>query len=136
MPDFDAWFEAHYSPTDNPDGAYSEIDLRAAWTAGTQYTAHRWIPISDAMPVHGRNVLVGYRNSQGQPRIVVGMYVGQYEVERSDYGEEWDAEYCATDDTFYMPAGWYEAIENWPDYSSVAIDSAVTHWQPLPEAPA
>jgi hypothetical protein len=48
--------------------------------------------------------------------------------------DEDNFEYCDTDDEYYIPAGWYECILNWEEYSSVKInDGVVTHWMNLPE---
>jgi len=51
---------------------------------------------------------------------------------RARYGE-----YDETTDTYYWAAGWYECIDNWDDYSHVAVsEGAVTHWMQMPDAPA
>ena len=95
-----------------------------------------WSEASTIIPDSGAKVLAFYRNGQGKCRVIVGMYVGRFEVERESYGEDYNSEYNESDDTFYIPAGWYECIENWDDYSSVAVQHEVTHWRPLPEPPA
>jgi len=37
---------------------------------------------------------------------------------------------------YYLKEGWYELIDNWGDYSSVAIvEGKVDYWLPIPPAP-
>ena len=46
------------------------------------------------------------------------------------------SEYDEATDCCYTPEGWYEKIDNWGDYSSVAVvEGEVTHWMPLPAPP-
>ena len=94
-----------------------------------------WTNSADHTPEHGKKVLAFYRNAQGHGRVIVGMYVGRFESEPSVYGGDDNSEYNDADDTFYIPEGWYECIENWDAYSSVAVQHEVTHWRPLQESP-
>lgn len=89
------------------------------------------------MPENGRNVLAYYVNNSGNYRIVKAFYAALYAIE-SGYDDDLnDSEYDDKTDTYYFPEGWYEVIDNWPDYSCVRINEGdVTHWMPLPEPPA
>lgn len=51
-----------------------------------------------------------------------------FDSDYTDYNEE--------NDTFYIPEGWYEVIDNWDEYVYIAvIESAPTHWMFLPNDP-
>jgi hypothetical protein len=40
------------------------------------------------------------------------------------------------DDTFYVPEGWYECIDNWDDFTSILINEGVIDYvMPLPKPP-
>lgn len=82
-----------------------------------------WQPISTA-PKDGRKMLLFYLNANGQARRVIGGWVTAEEAAETDA------------DDVGLEAGWYERIDNWPDYYQVAINEGEpTHWMPLPAAP-
>ena len=57
-------------------------------------------------------------------------------TEEADGDAEACIEYDEAADTYYVTEGWYECIDNWDDYSSVAVtEGEVTHWMPLPQPP-
>jgi hypothetical protein len=92
-----------------------------------------WISVDERLPE--KYCLAVYKTSRGQQRIIRAMYVKQYEIEAT--GDECDSETNDADDMEYIKAGWYECIDNWGDYSSVAVcEGVVTHWKPLPALPA
>lgn len=82
-----------------------------------------WQPIESA-PKDGRKIILFYRNRGGLPRTVMGMWLTDEranEIDNVGVGLE---------------AGWYERIDNWDDFTHVAIhEGEPTHWQPLPEPP-
>jgi hypothetical protein len=84
-------------------------------------------------PERGETVLATYLNSYGKRRRVRAVYVRQYE-EELDYDDDSDYEYNEENDTYYLKEGWYELIDNWDTYSSVAIvEGVVDHWLPMPK---
>jgi len=91
-----------------------------------------WLPIESAPK--GKPILVHYLNSCGNGRTVKAFYIERFTEEASSDSE--NDEYNEADDTYYTLPGWYEMIDNWEDYSSVAIHSDPTHWMPLPAPPA
>ena len=83
-----------------------------------------WQPIETA-PTTGIKVILSYRNRNNKPRTVMARWMTEEEADESDH------------DGVGLEAGWYECIDNWPDYTQVAItEGKPTHWMPLPEAPA
>lgn len=99
---------------------------------GAQLT---WRPASDK-PEHGKTVLATYLNQCGKRRRVRAFYIGQYEEEEGSEDDELCVEYCEEKDEWYLKEGWYELIDNWDTYSSVAIvEGVVDYWMPMPSAP-
>ena len=90
-----------------------------------------WISVSDDMPK--KVCLAYYKNELGNGRTVKAKYVNKFS-EEANTDDDW-IEYNEADDTYYYPAGWYEMIDNWDDFTFVTINHEVTHWQPLPAAP-
>lgn len=82
-----------------------------------------WQPIETA-PKDGRKVILFYLNRNGKPRTVMARWL------TDEHAAEID-----TDDVG-LKAGWYERIDNWDDYTDVAIyEGEPTHWMPLPQPP-
>lgn len=81
-------------------------------------------------------ILVYYKNSHGVGRVVKAQFLAKFSVECS-YDEYGFCEYNDNSDTYFYPAGWYEIIDNWGDFSSVKFDEShnPTHWMPLPDYP-
>ena len=93
-----------------------------------------WVPVTERMPASGVTVLACYTNSAGKVRRIRAEWVAAKTIE-SDADSE-ISEYDETTDCYYDPEGWYEKIDNWGDYSSVAVvEGEVTHWMPLPAPP-
>jgi hypothetical protein len=91
-----------------------------------------WRSVSE-LPEEDQIVIATYLNSYGKRRRVRAVYIRQYE-EELDYDDDSDYEYNEENDTYYLKEGWYELIDNWPDYSSVAIvEGVVDHWLPMPK---
>ena len=109
--------------------------LRAALAQQEQEPA-AWISVADALPNSGVTVLACYRNRLGKLRRIRAYWISAKTVEANP--EDWDqcSEYDEATDTYYVTEGWFECIDNWGDYSAVAVsEGEVTHWMPLPEAP-
>jgi hypothetical protein len=93
-----------------------------------------WIPVSERLP--GGIVLAHYRNHYGTSRTIRAQYVKPF-TEEANYDADSDCyDYSEADDCYYVKEGWYELIDNWGDYSSVAVvEGEITHWMPLPPPP-
>lgn len=101
--------------------------------------AREWNLAADELPANGKPVLAYYLNSHGMGRRIRAMHVKRFTVEAEDFADPDTqcCEYSEQDDCYYTAEGWYELIDNWPDYSSCAvIEGVVTHWMPLPAAPS
>lgn len=95
----------------------------------------RWIPVSEQLPASGIIVLASYTNRCGNVRRIRAKWVAAKNVESTTPDSDF-VEYDEETDTYYDPQGWYEQIDNLPDYSAVAVvEGEVTHWMPLPPAP-
>ena len=94
-----------------------------------------WRKVTDKLPKSGVIVLACYKNRLGKLRCIRAHWVAAKTVETSvDYGECF--EYDEETDEYYLPEGWYECMDNWDEYSSVAVcEGEITHWMPLPPAP-
>jgi len=93
-----------------------------------------WVSVDDAMPKSGVTVLACYKNSHGNLRRIRAEWTAAKTVEANaeyDWGE-----YDEETDTYWTPEGWYECIDNWDEFSSIAVgEGEITHWMPLPLAP-
>jgi hypothetical protein len=95
-----------------------------------------WTVVGKQMPDSGVIVLAYYKNSHGKDRRIRAKWVAAKTMEASGDWEG-DCDYDEEADTYYCPAGWYECIDNWSEYTSVFVhEGQITHWMPLPEAPA
>jgi len=93
-----------------------------------------WRPVSEK-PEKGQIVIATYLNQCGKRRRVRAVYVRQYEEEAGE-DDELCVEYCEEQDEWYLKEGWYELVDNWDIYSSVAIvEGVVDYWMPMPPAP-
>jgi len=83
----------------------------------------QWRPISEA-PKDGKKIILRYLNRNNFERHVFGCWLTQ------EQAEEHDA------DGVGLEAGWYECIENWPDYTEVTIhEGEPSRWLPLDALP-
>ena len=94
--------------------------------------AGAWRPIESAPST--QNVLAFYRNELGVGRIVKAVRCEQFEREYDHDHDELIADYSDERDAYFWPAGWYEVIENWDDYTHVSMPQP-THWMPIPPPP-
>lgn len=94
----------------------------------------QWISVDQAMPQSGQTVLACYKNSAGNWRRIRAEWVDARAIVADTDSEI--SEYDPLTDEYYDPAGWYERIDNWDMYSSVAVvEGVVSHWMPLPPPP-
>lgn len=97
-----------------------------------------WKLAADALPATGKPVLAFYLNSHGKGRRVRAEYIAA-KTKSADDGWDSDepADYDEQADEYFWPAGWYEVMDNWDDLTHMVIhEGEVTHWMPLPAAPA
>jgi hypothetical protein len=92
-----------------------------------------WTHVSDQFPAPGFPVLAYYVNRHGNRRIVRAVYLpAKYE----ECGLDDDGEYDEVTDEYYWPEGWYEQIDNWPEYHACRVEEGtVTNWMPMPGFP-
>jgi len=101
-------------------------------------TMSEWISVKGEYPKHGEKVLAVFKNSHGKWRRIIGHFIERWKEEVQPFDDDTyeTAEYLEEKDEYYLKEGWYECIENWPEYTSVAVyEGLVTHWQPLPDPP-
>jgi len=111
-----------------------EIQLGITYEEANQPEPVAWIPVADAMPVSGLIVLACYKNSLGKLRRIRAHWIAAKTEEAS--GECEFGEYDEEADTYWNPEGWYECIDNWDEYSSVAVhEGEITHWMLMPDYP-
>lgn len=95
-----------------------------------------WTPVAQALPQSGVTVLACYRNRLGNLRRIRAQWIAAKTEEADSDDAESGCEYDEKTDTYWTTEGWYERIDNWSYYSTVAVtEGEVTHWMPLPPAP-
>ncbi len=95
-----------------------------------------WIACSERMPASGQKVLACYRNRADMHRTIVARWVAAKSREGYEEHSDLDLVYDEAADCYYWPEGWYETMDNWPEYSNLVVsEGEVTHWQPLPPPP-
>jgi hypothetical protein len=111
-------------------------NISETWNSREKTKNYKWIPVTeDTASLPRKKCLAHYKNSNGNGRTVCAFYAGKFEFEQS-YSDDCNIKYCDHDDRYYLAEGWYEVIDNWDEFSSVAItEGEVTHWMKLPDAP-
>lgn len=95
----------------------------------------QWNAVVDGLPQPGVTVLAFYKNRCGKGRRIRAVWVPAKFEEASP--EQEHVEYDDEKDCYFTPEGWYEQINNWDDYTAVAVhEGEVSHWMPMPEPPA
>lgn len=106
---------------------------------GLGYQKQEWISVDERLPESGVSCLLycDVKRYDGSHRqyICDGFHAERFKEECYSADDECVTEYNEETDEYYLCEGWYENINNWDDYSSIAIADTVTHWMPLPEAP-
>lgn len=103
------------------------------------YRKQEWISVDEMLPESGVCCLLrcDVKRFDGTHRQYVcdGYHAERFKEECYSADDECVTEYNEETDEYYLHEGWYEVINNWDDYSSIAIGDTVTHWMPLPEPP-
>ena len=82
-----------------------------------------WQPIATA-PMTGKKVILFYMNRNAKARTVMARWLTDEQAAETDA------------DGVGLEGGWYECIDNWDDYTGVAIhEGEPSHWMPLPAPP-
>ena len=82
-----------------------------------------WQPIETA-PKDYTKIIVWYLNRNSKSRTVMARWLTDEQAAETDA------------DGVGLEGGWYECIDNWDDYTEVAIhEGEPTHWMPLPAPP-
>lgn len=127
------------NPVADPEQAAAEdkaiTALRQAIEQAEKQEPVAWIKVSDELPKCGKPVLGCYKDTYEKLWIVRAKWIPKH-TEESYGDDDFFVEYDEATDTYYLPEGWYECINNWDDYSSVKIyEGEITHWMMLPTAP-
>lgn len=114
-------------------------ELRAQLAAQQAAAPVGWALAADRLPVSGKSVLAFYLNSHGKGRRIRAEYIARWTVQAEGFDPDPDTEcveYSEQDDAYYILEGWYELIDNWDDYSRIAVnEGVVTHWMDMPTDP-
>ena len=99
-----------------------------------------WISVKDRLPENAKPVWVfGHAvNNSKRTSTFKGRWIAEHTMLAADFGADDDMAliYDESEDEYYVPEGWFERIENWDDYTDIAVgDYIITHWMPLPELP-
>lgn len=92
-----------------------------------------WIKCVERMPECGKPVQAYYLNSHGKGRSIRAHHIKAWtvEVEPDDPDVEC-VEYSEQQEAYYLLEGWYELMDNWEQYSSIAVtEGVITQWAPL-----
>ncbi|MDT4867311.1 hypothetical protein FQZ97_1022130 [compost metagenome] len=113
----------------------AELRRMVEQLAQRQQVGQQWISVSERLPEPGKKVIAFYSNLLCKDRRIMACYYGHRQ--REGYIEDCcNYDYDEATDTYWWPAGWYECIENWDDFSHLMVsEGEITHWMPLQAAP-
>lgn len=125
-------------------GSPCDCGLRDAYIAHSHSISfaptptENWISVKERLPEKELIVNAVMRFENGNATIIRARYVHPKEEEESFGDNEGgvETEYDETEDKYWWKAKWFEQIDNWGDYSQIAVvEGEITHWQPLPPLP-
>ena len=119
--------------------ALTQPEVGDSWKPADDYKMLRaereWISVDDELPDPGKKVIVYYKNYNGLGRTIMAYHAPRWTIESDAEAETYD-EYNEVLDCYYAMPGWYEQIDNWPDYASCFVNEGeITHWKPAPPEP-
>lgn len=122
------------------DKAAEAIERLTAENAALRENVPQWISVEDRLPEPETDVLI-VCNRNGYVFVTPAIYEdGKMLTQESAWN--WSdiygyGLYSEEDDDYYIPEGWWENRQFNPDdvYNN-PVDCTVTHWMPLPDAPA
>jgi len=128
-----------WNPKDHyEDGWRDALESVKRATPPAEQTAikQEWISVDERMPKPGAYVLAVFRYPRGKQRVIRAMHAPRHTLSEDDWGEflHDGGDYDEATDTAYWPEGWYECNEN--EETHWQVHEEVTHWMPLPDAPA
>jgi len=114
-----------------------DLQLEMLANGEAQSVPEGWIAVSERLPEPGKVVMAYYKNYVGDDRIICAFHAPKHTLEVACHDDESCFDYDEATDTDYMAEGWLEKINNWGEYTSIYVfEGGVTHWMPLPAAPA
>lgn len=125
-----------YSLMDDCRPLLAEQWNRRAASEATAAQQDGWVSVEDRLPGPGVAVLAFFRNKLGKRRTVRAHHAPKHTIEAGHWDD--DSETDDTEDGSFEPEGWYEdpAVGETMAFISPESDGVVTHWMPLPAAPA
>jgi hypothetical protein len=110
--------------------------VAGSFTPAQPAIKREWIAVDERMPKPGAYVLAVFRYPSGKQRVIRAMHAPRHTLSEDDYGEfvTEGADYDEATDITYWQEGWYECNEN--EETHWHVSEKVTHWMPLPDAPA
>lgn len=122
------------------DKAAEAIERLTAENAALRENVPQWISVEDRLPEPETDVLI-VCNRNGYVFVTPAIYEdGKMLTQESAWN--WSdiygyGLYSEEDDDYYIPEGWWENRQfNLDDVYNNPVDCTVTHWMPLPDAPA
>ena len=95
----------------------------------------KWESVDTLLPVDDRKVIATYVNELGKRRTIMAMYVRSFEMEANPE-DEIDIDWSEDEEMCYLKAGWYERVENWPEWGFCPVlDGRIDYWCRLPKMP-
>lgn len=128
-----------YTKKNNIMASHVILECYAEELYSKNYRKQEWVSVKDRLPESGVSCLlccdVKRYDGTHKQYICDGFHAERFKEECQFADDECAVEYNEETDEYYLHEGWYENINNWDEYSSIAIYDTVTHWMPLPEAP-
>ncbi len=91
----------------------------------------------DAEPKPTEPVLMLIRQGPTYRAWISAQWYGKFELKADEEALDLEAHECDDEgnETYYCKPGWYEKIENWPDYCAISISGELLGWIPMPPMP-